>query len=200
MHSVDSILHILELLVCSMQSDPLPYGLGRSSSSLVAVSLHGEGPVLYTAVFVIQCVGQFSIPETKTAKMENLVPRFAFYCCDKDHDQKQLGVERVCLVSGYSPLLEVKAERKKKEEVKAGPGVAALSEFEASLVYKVSSRTARAIQRNPVLKNKNKQTKKKLRQEQKTQKNAACWLAPHVLFSLFFLYHLRQFAQWCHCS
>jgi hypothetical protein len=33
-----------------------------------------------------------------------------------------------------------------------------ISEFEASLVYKVSSRTARAIQRNPVLKNKtNKQ-------------------------------------------
>jgi hypothetical protein len=30
----------------------------------------------------------------------------------------------------------------------------------ASLVYKVSSRTARAIQRNPVSKNKNKQTNK----------------------------------------
>jgi hypothetical protein len=29
-------------------------------------------------------------------------------------------------------------------------------EFEASLVYKVSSRTARAIQRNPVSKNKQK--------------------------------------------
>jgi hypothetical protein len=28
-----------------------------------------------------------------------------------------------------------------------------ISEFEASLVYRVSSRTARAIQRNPVLKN-----------------------------------------------
>jgi hypothetical protein len=35
------------------------------------------------------------------------------------------------------------------------------SEFEASLVYKVSSRTARAIQRNPVLKKQtNKQTNK----------------------------------------
>jgi hypothetical protein len=32
-----------------------------------------------------------------------------------------------------------------------------ISEFEASLVYKVSSRTARAIKRNPV--SKNKQTK-----------------------------------------
>jgi hypothetical protein len=30
-----------------------------------------------------------------------------------------------------------------------------ISEFEASLVYKVSSRTARAIQRNPVLEKKN---------------------------------------------
>jgi hypothetical protein len=29
-----------------------------------------------------------------------------------------------------------------------------ISEFEASLVYRVSSRIARAIQRNPVLKNK----------------------------------------------
>jgi hypothetical protein len=34
-----------------------------------------------------------------------------------------------------------------------------ISEFEASLVYKVSSRTARAIQRNQVSKNKNKKTK-----------------------------------------
>jgi hypothetical protein len=34
-------------------------------------------------------------------------------------------------------------------------------EFEASLVYKVSSRTARAIQRNPVSKNQKKKKKKK---------------------------------------
>jgi hypothetical protein len=34
-----------------------------------------------------------------------------------------------------------------------------ISEFEASLVYKVSSRTARAIQRNPV--SKKQKTKKK---------------------------------------
>jgi hypothetical protein len=32
-----------------------------------------------------------------------------------------------------------------------------ISKFEASLVYRVSSRTARATQRNPVLKNKTKQ-------------------------------------------
>jgi hypothetical protein len=37
-----------------------------------------------------------------------------------------------------------------------------ISEFEASLVYKVSSRTVRATQRNPVSKKqKTKQTKKK---------------------------------------
>jgi hypothetical protein len=42
-----------------------------------------------------------------------------------------------------------------------------ISEFEASLVYKVSSRTARTTQRNPVSKNQNKskqkQTNKQLR-------------------------------------
>jgi hypothetical protein len=37
----------------------------------------------------------------------------------------------------------------------------AISEFEASLVYKVSSRTVRATQRNSVLKNKTKQNKTK---------------------------------------
>jgi hypothetical protein len=36
-----------------------------------------------------------------------------------------------------------------------------ISEFQASLVYKVSSRTARATQRNPVSKNKKKQKKQK---------------------------------------
>jgi hypothetical protein len=34
-----------------------------------------------------------------------------------------------------------------------------ISEFEASLVYKVSSRTARATQRNPASKKKNKKQK-----------------------------------------
>jgi hypothetical protein len=36
-----------------------------------------------------------------------------------------------------------------------------ISEFEASLVYKVSSRTARATQRNPVLKTPKNETKQK---------------------------------------
>jgi hypothetical protein len=40
-----------------------------------------------------------------------------------------------------------------------------ISEFEASLVYRVSSRTARAIQRNPVLKTKKKKKKKKIKGE-----------------------------------
>ena len=38
------------------------------------------------------------------------------------------------------------------------PALRRISEFEASLVYKVSPRTARATQRNPVSKNKNKKT------------------------------------------
>jgi hypothetical protein len=44
-----------------------------------------------------------------------------------------------------------------------------ISEFEASLVYKVSFRTARATQRNPVSKNKqtNKQTNKREREREK---------------------------------
>jgi hypothetical protein len=42
-------------------------------------------------------------------------------------------------------------------------------EFEASLVYKVSSRTAWATQRNPVLKNQ-KKTKKKKKDLNKTNK------------------------------
>jgi hypothetical protein len=38
-----------------------------------------------------------------------------------------------------------------------------ISEFEASLIYRMSSRTARATQRNPVLKKKKEERKKKLR-------------------------------------
>jgi hypothetical protein len=40
-----------------------------------------------------------------------------------------------------------------------------ISEFEASLVYRVSSRTARAIQRNPVSKTKKQKTKKRKKQK-----------------------------------
>ena len=44
-----------------------------------------------------------------------------------------------------------------------------ISELEASLVYRVSSRTARAIQRNPISKKK-KKTKKKKKKQNKTKK------------------------------
>jgi hypothetical protein len=44
------------------------------------------------------------------------------------------------------------------------------SEFEASLVYKVSTRTARATQKNPVSKNKNK-TKQNKKQKTKTKES-----------------------------
>jgi hypothetical protein len=51
-----------------------------------------------------------------------------------------------------------------------------ISEFEAILVYRVSSRTARATQRNPVSKNKNK-TKQTDRQtdRQKEKENDQSW-------------------------
>jgi Tfp pilus assembly protein PilN len=47
-----------------------------------------------------------------------------------------------------------------------------ISEFETNLVYRVSSRTARATQRNPVLKrkNKNKKQQQKKTQQQKKKK------------------------------
>jgi hypothetical protein len=46
-----------------------------------------------------------------------------------------------------------------------------ISEFKASLVYKVSSRRARAIQRNPVSKKKKKKKKKKKPQTNKNNNN-----------------------------
>jgi hypothetical protein len=42
-----------------------------------------------------------------------------------------------------------------------------ISEFEASLVYRVSSRTARATQRNPVSKKKTKNKKQKTKKQTK---------------------------------
>jgi hypothetical protein len=53
-----------------------------------------------------------------------------------------------------------------------------ISEFEASLVYKVSSRTARATQRNPV--SKKQKQKNKNKNKKKTKKNwpsQAQWLS-----------------------
>jgi hypothetical protein len=48
-------------------------------------------------------------------------------------------------------------------------------ELEASLVYKVSSRTARAMRRNPVSKNQKKKKKKKERKKEKKNRTIK-WL------------------------
>jgi hypothetical protein len=45
-----------------------------------------------------------------------------------------------------------------------------ISEFEASLVYKVSSRTARTAQRNPVSKKPKKKNQKKKKKKRKKEK------------------------------
>jgi hypothetical protein len=45
-----------------------------------------------------------------------------------------------------------------------------ISEFEASLVYRVSSRTARAPQRKPVSKNQTKKKKKRKKKKKKRNK------------------------------
>jgi hypothetical protein len=51
-----------------------------------------------------------------------------------------------------------------------------ISEFEASLIYKVSSRAARAIQRNPVSKNqKKKQTNKKKQAGVRNLNSSGLW-------------------------
>jgi hypothetical protein len=46
-----------------------------------------------------------------------------------------------------------------------------ISEFKASLVYRVSSRTARATQKNPVYKNKNKNKNKNKQTNKKCMYN-----------------------------
>jgi hypothetical protein len=46
-----------------------------------------------------------------------------------------------------------------------------ISEFEANLVYRVSSRTAQATQRNPVLKKTKKKKKKKKKERKKKKRN-----------------------------
>jgi hypothetical protein len=52
-----------------------------------------------------------------------------------------------------------------------------ISEFKASLVYKVSSRTARAIQKNPVSKNqKKKKEEKRKEKKKKTNTSQKCYL------------------------
>jgi hypothetical protein len=60
-----------------------------------------------------------------------------------------------------------------------------ISEFKASLVYKVSSRTARATQKNPVSENKKtkKQKKKKKREKEKRKRKER--VSCYALFGTF---------------
>jgi hypothetical protein len=60
-----------------------------------------------------------------------------------------------------------------------------ISEFEASLVYKVNSRTARAIQRNPV----SKKTKKTKNKKQKTNKQTNNFYS--LLMCVFVCLHVK---------
>jgi hypothetical protein len=57
-----------------------------------------------------------------------------------------------------------------------------ISEFEASLVYKVSSRTARATQRNPVSKNQNQPNKTPNKQTNKQKDTLLFWRQPQSGF------------------
>jgi hypothetical protein len=53
-----------------------------------------------------------------------------------------------------------------------------ISEMEASLVYRMSSRTARAIRRNPVSKNQKEKQEKKRKKERKKLKSTH--IAPYI--------------------
>jgi hypothetical protein len=55
-----------------------------------------------------------------------------------------------------------------------------ISEFKASLVYKISSRKARAIQRNPVLKKQNKNKKQTNKKCRVGAEELASWLKAHT--------------------
>jgi hypothetical protein len=68
-----------------------------------------------------------------------------------------------------------------------------ISRFEASLVYKVSSRTVRAIQRNPVSKTKKTNKKKERRKKKERERKERRWICPrrehrsHSCLHLFLL-------------
>jgi hypothetical protein len=72
-----------------------------------------------------------------------------------------------------------------------------ISEFKVSLVYKVSSRTARATQRNPVLKQINKQTKTKKRKRKRKRKKITTKIQESnkvsiILFLLLMYFRLKM--------
>jgi hypothetical protein len=71
-----------------------------------------------------------------------------------------------------------------------------ISEFEASLVYKVSSRTPKATQRNPVSKNKQPKTKQNKTKQNKKQKNKRKKKASGLnMDKLFFCHSLKKLVQ-----
>jgi hypothetical protein len=59
-----------------------------------------------------------------------------------------------------------------------------ISEFEASLVYKVSSRSARAIQRNPVLEKKEKKQKNKNKKTFGLKGSSTLWYINRYLLTV----------------
>jgi hypothetical protein len=68
-----------------------------------------------------------------------------------------------------------------------------ISEFEDSLVYTVSSRTARATQRNPVLKNQNKKQKAKQNKTKQNKKTVSHILSDSFsIYSRYGLYYLSK--------
>jgi hypothetical protein len=58
------------------------------------------------------------------------------------------------------------------DQTHSGGGGRRISEFKGSLIYKVSSRTARATQRNPVSKKKKQKTNKKPKETTTTKRMA----------------------------
>jgi hypothetical protein len=62
-----------------------------------------------------------------------------------------------------------------------------ISEFKVSLVYRVSSRTARATQRNPVWKNPKTKTKTKNLHGLLKSAHVACGMIPRVLLCVLLL-------------
>jgi hypothetical protein len=79
----------------------------------------------------------------------------------------QINIKIFLLKKMRKPGVVAHAFNPSTREAEAGESL----EFEASLVYKVSSRTARAIQRNPVSKPKPKPKQKTNKQTNKQTKN-----------------------------
>jgi hypothetical protein len=80
----------------------------------------------------------------------------------KHHDQINLGGKVLFHLTIFKTYSVTEGSQGKNSRQSGGRG-RWISEFKASLVYKVSSRTARATQRNPV--SKNKQINKKQQQQ-----------------------------------